>query len=118
MDRRTLLTGGIAVGIVAALGPLPKSVSPVRISTIRAHIRSTFPYLTISDDDVDRFAADYLDAYGDPGAGQWDQVSSVFLLSTDLFVLDGDDRRPLVYRTIAHPYISPCHNPMARFDES
>lgn len=44
------------------------------------------------------------------------RVVTKFALSTDLFLREADDPRPLAYTGFADPYLNGCANPVARFD--
>jgi hypothetical protein len=43
-------------------------------------------------------------------------VELQFLLSTDFFRFDADERRRVSYVGYYDPAVTPCNNPLARFD--
>lgn len=45
------------------------------------------------------------------------EVYTRYLLSTDFFVHDADERRVVRFVAFYDPYVTACSNPLARFDE-
>ena len=43
-------------------------------------------------------------------------IHTQFLLSTDFFRHDADESREIYYVGFYHPYVTPCNNPLARFE--
>lgn len=61
LSRRTLLVGGGAVVAVTGLvgGVLAKNIDPAE-ALIRAVLRDRFPEIQVTEEDLSRFASDYL----------------------------------------------------------
>jgi hypothetical protein len=76
----------------------------------------------VSDTEFGRFVQLYKKYYGLPNArwlpGALEQMTSVFLLSTDFFVNGADETKPVRFRQFFHPYVSPCWNPLVHRGES
>jgi hypothetical protein len=67
---------------------------------------------------VDAFEADYERHFGPlPDRELWSaDVQTRFLLSTDFFRFDADASRRISYVGLYEPSVTPCNNPLARFD--
>ncbi len=76
----------------------------------------------VSDGEFGRFFQLYNKYYGLPKArwspGALGQMTSVFLLSTDFFLNGADETKPVRFRQLFHPYVSPCWNPLVQRGES
>lgn len=74
-----------------------------------------YDYLRLDPDGVERFVRDYADwRSADGSAESIEDVLSRFLLSTDFFLHDADESRPIRYLRLYDPYLSPCNNPFVR----
>ena len=77
-------------------------------------IRRHFDYLSIDEEGLQRFVADYERHYGKvtPRATAANRVMyTKFLMSTDFFRNGADERKPVRYVALYDPYVSPCYVP-------
>ena len=77
---------------------------------IRALILGALPYLILPRETLDDFLSALKSAKRRPRRAE--QVTELFLLSTDFFAQGADESRPLRFQTLYDPYINPCYNPM------
>jgi hypothetical protein len=79
-----------------------------------------FPYLTLGSGVVAAFEADYRRHVGALRArDRWsDRIKAQFLLSTDFFRFDADETRVISYVGFYDPAVTPCNNPLARFEDA
>jgi hypothetical protein len=77
-----------------------------------------FPYLTLGPGVLEAFEADYERYVGPlPPRDRWpDAMQAQFLLSTDFFRFDADESRLVSYAGFYDATVTPCNNPLARFD--
>jgi hypothetical protein len=77
-----------------------------------------FAYLNVDPAALQAFQDDYRRHTGRHlDSGRWpDQVQAQFLLSTDFFRFDADETRLISYVGYYDPAVTPCNNPLARFD--
>jgi hypothetical protein len=77
-----------------------------------------FPYLNVDPAAFDAFESDHRRHAGRRlERNQWsDEVQTQFLLSTDFFRFDADETRLISYVGYYDPSVTPCNNPLARFD--
>ena len=95
-----------------------------------AYLKSEFEYLQLDmkDEQFQSFIDDYYEHYrrvprklyrrirsGDPDDWQryGDHLCSIFLCSTNFFLNDADESKPVRYVRFYHPYVSPCWNPFS-----
>jgi hypothetical protein len=76
-------------------------------------IRREFHYLRFEDDAPERYVREYERHRGPISSFQHpaDDFFDRFLLSTDFFLNDADESRPVRFVLFFDPYISPCWNP-------
>jgi hypothetical protein len=123
--RRRLLLWLGAAGVVAGVplatrlfrGRRPSSAVP-DAATALPQGTEPFPYLDIDPAALEAFEADYRRRTGRAlTRGAWsERVKLQFLLSTDFFRFDADERRRISYVGYYDPAVTPCNNPLARFD--
>ncbi|MGH9381412.1 MAG: hypothetical protein ACRD2Z_12460 [Thermoanaerobaculia bacterium] len=116
--RRLLQLLGVAVGVPLLGVSLwrRRRASPTESDEAR---QAAFAYLNLDPAALDAFETDYRRYVGRlPGRDRWpDRVRAQFLLSTDFFRFDADESRLISYVGFYAPSITPCNNPLARFDD-
>jgi hypothetical protein len=116
MRRRDFLAllGAVSVGAAAGTFGLGYVVT-YRVlgqDEVVEYLRRRFAYLTISGEDLDRFAAEFGRKYGEVSGLTLPGLNTVFLLSTDFFQNGADDSRPTRFVRLYDPQ-SGCPNPFA-----
>lgn len=116
MNRRQFLiaiTGAVALG--GGVGVLitsseRSSEGSERADTLGA-LRRALPNVEVSTSDLERYLTDYVAAFGPlpEEGGIPDDLVTRFLASTDFF--RDTNASTVAYRTLYHPYRSPCWNP-------
>lgn len=128
LSRRTFLRiGGVtAVSLVSgylvvqrtrrALKETADPLDPAMKTALNA-LRDAFPNLKFSEST----AIEYIEAYRTEIRAlnlevlrSWDFYRR-FLLSTNLFTSGRREEEPLRFVNLYHPYITPCHNPLASY---
>ncbi len=89
-----------------------------RIDPLARRIHEHFSELTLDTAGVDAFVEDYR-ALGFESLSTRDNSDFylTYLASTDYFDETRVADAPLAYVAFFHPYVSPCRNPFARFDD-
>ncbi len=88
----------------------------IRFTIIADHLRKELPYLQISQADIDLFSHDHLgwlSSTRQPLRLSGD-ITKTFLLSSDFFLNDQSESRPLTYLGYYDPYLRGCGNTIAR----
>jgi hypothetical protein len=82
-------------------------------------LQAHFHYLNLDPADVTQFIADVRRYRPDLSLAHplGPTVHNLFLLSTDFFRYGADERRRVHYVGFYDPAITPCNNPLARFDD-
>ena len=122
----TAATGAAATGITAGVAWYNDDRSStvldldlddeVRWAAFKEHLRHRLPYLQLPETTIDAFIADHV-ANGKrvpKRSGALSDLRKTFMLSTDFFLKDGDESRPLAYVAYFDPYITPCWNPLLK----
>lgn len=124
MDRRQFLKIGgiISVGVggllVLRTCPEPVDDPDSRMSfAIRQSLdalRHYYPDLPFADEDAIAYLEDYEKHIRplNPDVVQSSVFQKRFLLSTNALVPHRGEDEPVEYRTLYHPYINPCYNPL------
>ena len=104
------LAGGISFKVLTTEHEEVASSRSAEVEDARAvDLRTTFHYLSFSDDVMRSFLR-ALDARGgQPSEGR---VRELFLLSTDFFAQGADERKQLSFVALYDPFLNPCYNPM------
>ena len=144
--RRFLLLAGLVLVALIVSFPLLLGGSDTRlVGFVKAMIRKNLPSLEHDDDEMDRFAVDYLADLHESMRSQLPLLAALrlvyantdvleasplngrigiherrllptYLMSTDLFFRDQESQAPLAYIGLyAPPYYAPCRNPFATF---
>jgi hypothetical protein len=128
--RRFLQTAALA-GVPIAAGALAW-YPPLRSLSLRAarrfdgfvrspeaRLRAHFEYLNLDGEGVRAFFTDY-ERYRSNFRHRsplLPDVYTTYLMSTDFFQRGGDESRLVRYVLFYDPELTPCYNPLARFDE-
>jgi hypothetical protein len=89
------------------------------VSTPEDRLRAHFHYLTLDPDGVQQYFAD-LRRYNAAFSARrplGPDIHTQFLLSTDFFEHDADEKRTIRYVGYYDASVTPCNNPLARFDD-
>jgi len=129
--RRFLQTAALA-GAATAAGAL-RWYGPLRSLSLRAarrfdgfvrspeaRLRAHFDYLNLDAEGVREFFADY-ERYRSTFRRRSPfppDVYTTYLMSTNFFQEGADESRLVRYVLFSDPYLTPCYNPLARFDET
>jgi len=116
MRRREFLAVLGAVSVGAAVGTFGLgyfvTYKVLGQDEVVEYLRRRFSYLTISREDLNRFAAEYQRTLGDVSARKLTRLNTVFLLSTDFFEKGADDSRTVRFVRLYDPR-NGCSNPFA-----
>jgi hypothetical protein len=135
LTRRTFLyTTAAAAALVAAPFVWHGRISVViqEADEFAEFLRTPFHYveLEISDSEFESFYSSYREHYGPVSRRPlWqrilnghddsqhrkamDSLATRFLMSTDFFLHNADETRPVHYLALYHPYATPCWNPLS-----
>ncbi|HXT68224.1 MAG TPA: hypothetical protein VN700_00605 [Vicinamibacterales bacterium] len=81
-------------------------------------LRHHFSYLKLSSTVVEQYLTDHQKYWTLPGRFElWPEIAYArFLMSTTFFRNDADETRQVDYVGFYEPQLTPCNNPLARFD--
>lgn len=135
LTRRAFLGLGVGAAGVAVVGAggaymYRDELLYMDAGELAALLRERFDYLRfdLTDEHWREFGDLYIEHYGviahrtmylvrDQNTDRYDarveHLESTFLLSTDFFLNNADESKPVRYVRLYHPYVSPCWNPLA-----
>jgi hypothetical protein len=133
MKRRNFLTLAGIGGALAALASFKFIFDPFE-SIAKKIIRAELNYLTLDEQGLDRFVADYtklkdrnykltmkgysLFGINSANSGKVHQLVSAYLLSSDFFQNKMDHTRSVKYLGLYDPYTRPCAHPFSHIHYS
>lgn len=128
MKRRKFLAIAGVGGVVAALASFKFITHPFG-SVAKGIIKAELDYLTLDEEGLDKFVADYsklkdrnykltMKGYSLFGvnaarSGKVHQLVSAYLLSSDFFQNRMDEKRTIKYIGLYDPYTRPCSHPFS-----
>lgn len=128
MKRRKFLAIAGIGGVVAALASF-KFLNDPFDKVAKGIIKSELDYLTLDEEGLDKFVADYtrlkdrnykltmkgysLFGINSSRSGKVHQLVSAYLLSSDFFQNKMDEKRTVKYVGLYDPYTRPCSHPFS-----